>query len=307
MRSLILLLIVSLAYCNEPIIPIPQKVNYNKNRAKLGMTLFSDPNLSSDGTVACVSCHSFEYGGADPRPVSIGVRGLKGNANAPTVYNSYFNFRQFWNGRAKNLYEQADGPIHNPVEMGMDKTQVEKYLNSNSYYIEKFKEIYKSKPTYENMIDAIVEFEKALYTPNSKFDKFLRKEIKLSKNELEGYKIFKMAGCITCHNGINVGGNSFQKLDLIIPYKWENYYPDRYQITKDNRDKNIYKVPTLRNIALTAPYFHDGSIKSLKESIRKMVYHNLGYELENDEVNKIEIFLKTLTGEKPKILNMDEK
>ncbi len=269
------------------------------------MVLFMDPKLSSDGTVACVSCHSFEHGGADPRPVSIGTHGKRGNANAPTVYNSYFNFRQFWNGRAKDLKEQAKGPLHNPVEMGMVTEDIERYLKSSEYYNEKFRKIYKKSPTHDDALDAIAEFEKALFTPNSKFDRYLRKETNLTAAEKRGYMLFKTLGCATCHNGINVGGNSFQKMGLIFPYPWNEKVPDRYSLTQAPSDKNVYKVPTLRNIALTAPYFHDGSAPTLEIALKKMAYHNLGFDLLDEEIEPLVAFLKSLTGESPSILKKD--
>ncbi len=294
--------LVVFVQAEEPIKPIPLKVDYDAAKAELGKVLFLDPKISSDGTVSCHSCHDFNHGGADPRPVSIGVHGAKGDANAPTVYNAYFNFRQFWNGRAKDLKDQANGPLHNPVEMGMSPVDIEKYLDSNGYYGKAFRKIYRRPPTYDDMLDAIAEFEKALYTPNCKFDRYLRKETKLSALEEKGYRLFKRFGCVTCHNGINVGGNSFQKFGLIIGYRWKESFPDRYRITHDPKDKNVYKVPTLRNIELTAPYFHDGSAKTLKKALQMMAYHNLGFRMNRQEIRAIEAFLKTLTGEKPAII-----
>ncbi len=298
-----LLLICFPGWADEPIKPIPLKVDYDKAKAELGKMLFLDPQISSDNSISCHSCHDFDHGGADPRPVSIGVHGAKGNANAPAVYNAYFNFRQFWNGRAKDLKDQANGPIHNPVEMDMSPSDIEKYLEQNGYYNQAFRTIYNHPPTYDDMLDAIAEFEKALFTPNCKFDRYLRKEISLSASEAKGYRLFKTLGCITCHNGINIGGNSFQKFGLIIPYRWSAKFPDRYDITHDAKDKNVYKVPTLRNITLTAPYFHDGSVATLKEALQKMAYHNLGFELSEEEIVAIETFLKTLTGERPAIID----
>ncbi|RMA97926.1 cytochrome-c peroxidase [Hydrogenothermus marinus] len=307
MKSFIKALIIVLTafhfiYAKEPIKPIPQKIDYNKEKAELGKMLFFDKNLSSDKTISCASCHDPNHGGADPRPVSTGVKGRKGYANAPTVFNSYFNFRQFWNGRAKDLKEQANGPIHNPIEMNMNKEKIEKYLRSNEFYRKMFKKVYGRKPTYEDALDAIVEFEKALITPNSKFDRYLRGEVKLSPLELKGYKLFKTLGCITCHNGINIGGNSFQKMGVIYPYVRKEKTPDRYAITYKEEDKMVFKVPSLRNIALTAPYFHDGSAKTLEEALIKMAYHNLGFTLTEEEIKALVAFLKTLTGEKPEIL-----
>ena len=289
-------------WANEPIQPIPKTILYNHKKAKLGRLLFMDPMLSSDGTVSCHSCHDFDHGGADPRPVSIGVHGKPGNVNAPTVFNSYFNFRQFWNGRAKDLKDQAIGPLHNPVEMGMIPKKIETYISQNSYYNKLFHEVFHSEPTYEKALEAIAEFEKALITPNCRFDRYLRGEIELSDMEKKGFQLFKTLGCITCHNGINLGGNSYQKFGLIFPYAWKAEYPDRYAVTHDPKDKNVYKVPTLRNIALTAPYFHNGSAASLEDALRKMGHYNLGFKLEENEIAALKSFLNTLTGEKPSIL-----
>ncbi len=307
-----LLLVVFLAFgvpkLSEPIKPIPQKIDYDKKKALLGKKLFHDPILSKDGTVSCSSCHDvYNKCGTDHRNVSVGVSGRKGNVNAPTVFNVVFNFRQFWNGRAKDLKEQALGPIHNPIEMGMTKEEVERRLNADPEYRRLFKEVYGTdRITFDQVIDAIVEFEKALITPNSKFDRFLRGEVQLSKEELEGYKLFKKLGCVTCHNGINVGGNSFQLFGAVVPVEWKPSNPDRYRITGREFDKNRYKVPSLRNVACTYPYFHDGSAKTLEEAVRKMSYHNLGFKLTEEEVKKIVAFLKTLTGELPEILREKE-
>ena len=300
---IILILIYSILLASEPIKPIPQTISYDKTKAELGKLLFFDPILSKDKSVACISCHDFEHGGADPRPVSIGVNGKKGSVNSPTVYNAIFNFTQFWNGRAKDLNEQLEGPLHNPVEMAMSNEEIEKRLNNSKFYKKLFKKIYKKNRIEYYMIkDVIVEFEKALTTPNAKFDKFLRGETKLSTKEYKGYVLFKRLGCIICHNGINIGGNSFQKIGSVIPIR-KKLNNDRYQITKNPEDRFVYRVPTLRNITLTAPYFHDGSVKTLKEAINIMAYHNLGFRLNQKEQNLILAFLHTLTGEKPQIVN----
>ncbi len=322
MRSAIflLILIITTSYSFEPIKPIPEKISYDKEKAKLGKLLFHDPILSKDKTVSCATCHDlYTKWGTDRKSVSIGVNGKKGTVNAPSVFNTYFNFRLFWNGRARNLYEQAKGPLHNPVEMDMNKKEIENRLNNSKLYRELFKKVYKTdKIKYWQVLDAIVEFEKALITPNSKFDMYLKCKLQnignpekcnsiLTEKELRGYIIFKRIGCITCHNGINVGGNSFQKIGVIHKYKWIPSNPDRYQITRKEDDKNVYRVPSLRNIACTYPYFHDGSVKTLKEALKKMSYHNLGFELTDKEIDYIEAFLKTLTGELPDILRESER
>ncbi len=291
-------------YSIEPIQPLPLILDdINLDKAKLGKLLFSDSQLSKDGTISCSSCHNLKLGGADKRKVSLGIENKKGNIQAPTVLNARYNFKQFWNGRVDTLKEQADGPLHNPVEMAMDKKKVEKYLNSSDFYIQKFKKVYKTeKISYKNAIDAIVEFEKALVTPNSRFDQFLYKKITLSNDERKGYILFKTLGCITCHNGINVGGNSFQKFGLMNDVPHIISTPDRYAITKNVRDKNIFKVPTLRNIEYTAPYFHDASSKTLYEAIKKMGFLNLGITFEENEVQQLLAFLKSLSGEQAAIM-----
>ena len=300
MRIIFLFLPIFLLASNI-IVPIPQTIKYNKQKAMLGKKLFFDPTISADGTVSCASCHSPKFGGADPRKVSIGVYGRFGVIQSPTVYNSVFNFRQFWNGRAKNLYEQIDGPTHNPVEMGLNSEKIEKIINTNKTYKRLFKAIYHTDyATYDMFKDAIVEFETALITPNAKFDRYLRGEVKLTKKELKGYKYFKTLGCINCHNGINIGGNAFGKIGVI--HRIKNNKFDRYSVTHNKLDKSVYKVPTLRNIALTAPYFHSGMTYSLSEAVNYMAYFNLGVKLNKEENEDIVAFLKTLTAPKPKIL-----
>ena len=304
-KALLLLSIFATVSIAGPIAPLPKKVNdVNIKKALLGKKLFSETLLSADRTVSCHSCHSFDYGGADPRTVSLGINEKHGNIQSPTVYNSRYNFKQFWNGRVNTLQEQADGPTHNPMEMGMNALLIEKRLNRDMEYKKEFSRVYGSTAIrYEQVIDAIVEFEKALVTPDSKFDRFLRNETKLDKKETRGYLAFKQRGCITCHNGINIGGNSFQRMGLFIPYDFNGTYPDRHSITHDEQDKNVFKVPTLRNIELTAPYFHDASSKTLSEAIEKMSHHNLGVSLDPSEIEDIVQFLKTLTGKRPAILD----
>ncbi len=290
-------------YCREPIDPIPLQADYNLQEARIGKALFFDPILSLDRNIACVSCHKFNLGGADNRKVSLGVNNAPGNVQAPTVLNARYNFRQFWNGRASDLIEQAHGPVLNPLEMALTREEVERRINASNKYKQLFKEVYNKKTiTFEMILESIVEFEKALITPNSKFDHYLRNKIQLDKDEAAGYQLFKELGCITCHNGINIGGNSFQKIGLINPYPFYSSYPDRFALTNKKYDKNVFKVPTLRNIALTAPYLHDASAKTLKDVIIVMSFHNLGYRISDDKIEKIIAFLKTLTGEPPAIL-----
>lgn len=294
-------LLASFIYAAEPIAPIPQTIPHDAQKALLGQKLFFDPILSKDYSISCASCHQRAHGGTDGEKVSVGIYQLHGNMNAPTVLNAAFNFRQFWNGRAKDLREQALGPIHNPIEMGFSATEAVSRLEKVPEYKESFQKITKRRfITPEDIADMIAEYEKTLITPNSKFDLFLNGKASLSHDEQEGYNLFKTFGCATCHNGINVGGNSFQKMGAIIPVNWDNKINDRYAVTKREMDKNVFKVPTLRNIALTAPYFHDGSAHTLKEAVARMSHHNLGITLSEQETTYIIAFLKTLTGKLPK-------
>ncbi|MBL3619057.1 MAG: c-type cytochrome [gamma proteobacterium endosymbiont of Lamellibrachia anaximandri] len=295
---------MSSAFAMEPIEPIPLHVEYNEQKAGLGKQLFFDPILSKDQTVTCATCHDPDTGGADYRAVSEGIFNRPGKMNAPTVFNSYFNFRQFWDGRADNLAEQVSGPLHNPIEMGLTLEEVERRLNLHPDYPRLFKSIYGKLPIrIDDMADAIAEFEKALYTPNAKFDRYLRGELELDKAAQDGYRLFKKIGCAACHNGINVGGNSYQYLGAVIPVEWREGGGDLHQRTGDPFDKNRYKVPTLRNIALTGPYLHDGSAASLDMVLEKMAFHNLGFKLSDDQVTLLMAFLNSLTGDRPAILD----
>ena len=300
MKYLIILISIFL-FADNLISPIPKKLPFDKQKAKLGKILFFDTSLSIDKTIACASCHKPNEGWADRRKVSIGVYGRKGIIQSPTVLNSRFNFVQMWNGSCKDLKTQIYLPIHNPVEMNMTNELVEKRLNSSKFYKKLFKKVYNTNYiTYDMIADAIAEFEKASYTPDCKFDLYLKGKVKLSRVEKKGFLLFKSYGCIICHNGINVGGNSFQRMGVINPLK--DCIGDRYSLTHNIEDKCVYKVPTLRNIELTAPYFHDGSAKTLFEAIKKMGYYNLGLEIPDDDAKAIVEFLKTLTGKTPAFL-----
>jgi len=301
MNSFWIFLIVVLALTKiegrDIFLPIPKNIPYSKSKALLGKRLFFDANLSSNGSISCSTCHS-PINGADNKPYSI--TGL--NINTPTIFNSIFNFKEGWSGEVKSLKESEFLAKHISKRMKASKRKIEYYLRRNLKYRLAFKEIYGKRANFQDMLDALVEFEKSLITPDAKFDKFLRREDNLTELEFKGYKLFKRLGCATCHNGINIGGNSYQKIGSIYPYIWIPNSPDRYSITKREEDKNVYRVPTLRNITLTAPYFHDGSAKTLKEAIQKMAYYNLGMRILDSELEPLVAFLKTLTGKKPHIL-----
>jgi len=299
------LLFISAAFAIEPIQPLPRFIEYDRQKALLGKQLFTDSNLSSDKKISCASCHRLSEGGADSKATSSGVDQQIGMVNAPTVFNSFFNFRQFWDGRAKDLQDQASGPLHNPVEMNFGRDKVMPYIYSRPDYIRQFRQIFKrDNIEFEDVLDAIAEFEKALITPNAKFDRYLRGEVELNPGEYEGYLLFKRLGCASCHNGINVGGNSYQYLGVVTPYDAEKLSGDLFERTGDSFDRNRYKVPSLRNIALTAPYMHTGGVKNLKDMVATMAKHNIGLKLSDDEIDRIIDFLTTLTGETPEILSL---
>ena len=287
----------------EPIQPIPISLSIDFQKAELGEKLFNDVRLSNDNTISCATCHNLKTGGTDRRKVSVGIKGLEGSINAPTVFNSGFNFRQFWDGRAPNLEAQAEGPVHNPKEMGSSWKEVIEKLKSDEDYKGRFKLVFRSEIRPEHIQSAIAEFERSLYTPNSRFDQFLRGDRNaITSEELEGYQIFKTNGCISCHQGMNIGGNMYQTFGVT-----GDYFGNRgnvteadyglYNVTKREEDKFRFKVPSLRNVALTAPYLHDGNAPELEDAVYIMSRYQLGRPFEKEEIDKVVKFLKTLTGE----------
>jgi cytochrome c peroxidase len=295
MNQTIILFVSTLLFATEPIVPLPQSIPVDSQKAALGKALFSDPILSRDQSISCQSCHLLASGGDDNLKFSFGIKGREGSINAPTVYNAVYNHLQFWDGRAKNLKEQAKAPITNPVEMGNSQANVIKTLK-NSNYNDAFKKIYKDGVTMDNIADAIAEFEKTLITPNSPFDRYLRGEVDaISDVQKEGYALFKSKGCISCHHGINIGGNHFNKFGVVSDINQS--HPGRYNVTKKEHDRFFFKVPSLRNISLTAPYFHDGRTFDLKEVVRIMAKHQLGRKMSEAQIEKIVAFLHSLNGE----------
>ena len=239
-----LLCVSTVLFSAEPITPIPAAIAYDRAKAKLGQRLFFDPILSRDRSVACVTCHDFAHGGADPRAVSVGVGGAMGCVQAPTVLNAVFNLTQFWNGRAPTLKDQTLGPILNPVEMSMTPDEVSSRLERDPFYRRAFTNITgRSNISINDVAEAIAEYEKTLITPNSPFDRYLRGEAPLGEDAKRGYAYFKRAGCVSCHNGVLAGGNSYQKIGSVIPYPQHPNTPDRYSMSGDLRDKNVFKVP----------------------------------------------------------------
>lgn len=285
------------------ITPIPQKAEYDKIKAELGKKLFFDPILSISNTVSCASCHILPGSGSDLTSYSKGVGGAIGGMNTPTVLNAVYNLSQFWDGRAKDLQEQAGGPIVNPVEMASTKEHVLKVLNDNKSYKKHFYTIYKEALKFSQVTEVLAEFEKALITPNAPFDNYLRGDTTaLTDLEKRGYALFQNKGCINCHNGINIGGSMYQKVGIFEKFVGRKGSLGRYNVTKNEEDRYTFKVPSLRNIALTAPYMHDGNISKLKDIISKMGRLQLGEDMDEKEIDEIEAFLRTLTGQTPEIL-----
>ena len=288
---------------DEPIQPIvPAKIT-NQAKVELGKKLFFDPRLSRSGFISCNSCHNLSMGGSDNLPTSIGDRWQQGPINSPTVLNSSLNFVQFWDGRAKNLQEQAGGPIANPKEMAFSHDLALDVLNSIPQYRAEFAKVYGDKKLDIQLVtDAIAEFEKTLKTPNSRFDQWLKGNKKaITAEELKGYELFKTSGCVACHNGEAVGGNSFQKMGLFEAYKTDNPALGRADVSKEDADRFNFKVPTLRNVELTYPYFHDGAASTLEEAVGIMGRLQLARKFTPEETAAIVAFLKTLTGEQPKL------
>jgi cytochrome c peroxidase len=289
---------------NEPVQPLPLSIELDPDRVALGDKLYHDPRLSGDDTISCATCHDLSKGGTDQAKSSTGIGGQVGPINSPTTLNSGFFVRQFWDGRAGTLEEQAAGPVHNPIEMGSNWEQVIPKLKEDKDYVAAFKNIYGDEGiTGDNIVDAIATFERSLITPNSRFDQFLRGDAEaLTAEEKEGWEIFKASGCVTCHVGQAMGGQSFERMGLK-----DDYFAERGNVqevdkglanfTKKDDDLHKFKVPSLRNIAITYPYFHDGETVDLKDAVKIMSRFQEGDEFTDSEAEKVTAFLKTLTGE----------
>lgn len=289
------------AQSNEPISPIAPAAVKDQGKVEFGKKLFFDPRLSKSGFISCNSCHNLSMGGTDNLKTSIGHNWQKGPINAPTVLNAVLGVAQFWDGRAKDLKAQAGGPIANPGEMASSHQLAVEVLQSIPGYVAEHKKIYGSdKISIDNVTDAIAAFETTLVTPNSRFDKWLKGDKKaLSATEVAGYELFRDSGCTACHNGAAVGGATFQKMGIVEPYTSTSPAQGRVAVTKEEADRFNFKVPTLRNVELTYPYFHDGEAATLKDAVDTMGRIQLGKKFTDMENVKIVAFLKTLTGDQP--------
>lgn len=292
-------------WANEAIRPVQDSVPVDMRKVILGNLLFHDVRLSADNTVSCSSCHGLNTGGVDNKSFSEGVGGQLGGVNAPTVYNALYNFVQFWDGRAVTLADQAAGPPLNPVEMACKSfDEICDKLKADAAFSKAFTEVYPDGINEANITNAIQEFERTLLTPNSRFDKYLKGDMAaLTAEELAGYDLFKKYNCATCHVGENMGGQSYELMGIK-----HDYFADRgteltvedngrFKETKNERDRHRFKVPGLRNVALTAPYFHDATQATLEDAVIAMGKYEVGVDLSQQEVKQIVAFLQTLTGE----------
>lgn len=289
----------------EPVRPIDASIETDLAKVALGFALFHDTRLSVDNTVSCASCHALETAGVDNKQYSEGVDAQIGGVNAPTVYNAVYNFVQFWDGRAKTLADQAAGPPLNPIEMASTSfDEIIVKLEKDRKFAAEFRKVYPDGLTEANITDAIEEFERTLITPDSRFDKWLRgDDSALTADELAGYQLFKEYDCATCHVGPNLGGQSYELMGLR-----KHYFEDRgleltiedngrFKETQLERDRHRFKVPGLRNIEHTWPYYHDGTRLTLEDAVRDMGTYQSGVEMTQKEVDQVTAFLKTLTGE----------
>ncbi|MEB0044999.1 MULTISPECIES: cytochrome-c peroxidase [unclassified Pseudomonas] len=288
---------------DEPLKPLPAVPQQDPQRVELGRRLFNEPRLSVNNSLACASCHRLDSGGADNKAFSIGFNGQPVAINTPSVFNASLNFRQFWNGRASTLEAQVHEVVQSPNEMGSNWEHVVQTLSADPTYHAAFAKAYSDGVTVGNVQNALATYERTLLSSHSRFDQYLLGDTDiLSTDEKYGYQRFKDYGCISCHQGVNIGGNMFQKFGVMGDYfKARGNLTEsdlgRYLVTRDEEDRNVFKVPSLRNVAVTAPYFHDASANTLEEAVDVMFKFQLGRMPSADDKALIVKFLKTLTGE----------
>ncbi len=288
---------------DEPIQPIPIDTSLDPDKIALGSILFNDTRLSRDNSLSCASCHILEVGGDDDLSVGKALDGNEHVVNTPSVFNARYNFRQHWDGASATLEEQIDETLHNHMVAGSNWDQLLAKLNEDAALVKLFEKTYPEGINKKNFLDALTEFEKSLVTPNSRFDQYLLGDISaISEEEKKGYLLFKELGCISCHQGINVGGNLFQKFGIFYDYLGErgniiNADYGRINVTNREADLHVFKVPSLRNVEVTAPYLHDGNAETLEEAIAIMGKTQIGKIICEDDINLLARFLKTLTGE----------
>ena len=290
-------------YQSEPISPLPVPVaDPAPQRSALGKLLFHETALSGDGSLSCASCHSLDLAGTDGRPHAIGIGGAEGTRNTPSIFNSALNLALFWDGRATTLAEQIEGPLHTPYEMASSWPLIIQRLSADPQYRARFAQVYPEGITRSSVIDALIRYQQTLISPDAPFDRYLRGERDaIDGDAREGYRRFKAYGCTSCHQGVNVGGNMFQRFGIMDDFfadlaNTDAPDPGRFLVTGKEEDLHVFKVPSLRNVALTAPYFHDGSVERLEDAIEIMARYQLGRRLTEEDVRLIAAFLTTLTG-----------
>ncbi len=286
-----------------PITPLPLAVVLDAGKVRLGERLFNDVRLSGGEVVACASCHRLNEGGDDNRAHSPGADGKPLDFNAPTVFNAALSFRLNWRGNFRSLEQQAEAVLLDPQVMNTTWPELLAKLRASSAYSKAFARVYGDGPEPAHVLDALATFQRSLLTPNARFDRYLRGERDaLDADEERGYELFKTYGCVACHQGINVGGNLFQKFGIFE----DPFAPGptateadlgRFAITGEDDDRHVFRVPSLRNVALTAPYFHDGRARTLEQAVEAMARSQLGRSLTDQEISLIVAFLRTLTGE----------
>jgi cytochrome c peroxidase len=288
---------------NEPIKPLVPFDDLDPEAIELGRRLFHEQALSGNGRMACVSCHALTQGGTSRDALPRGVNGQAAKFNAPSVLNAGLNLAFSWDGRFATLEEQLDDPITRPEELGASWERILKFLNSDASYRAQFQATFDSEPTREAVATALATFERSLITPNSQFDQWLAgNENALNGDEFGGYFLFKKYGCVNCHQGAAVGGTMFQPLGLAKAYFNSSTNPidlGRFQVTQRERDRHVFRVPALRNVALTAPYLHDGRAPTLEAAIAVMLEFQCGEAVNAEDVRRLTAFLKTLSGSLP--------
>ncbi|PYC24322.1 cytochrome B6 [Pseudomonas jessenii] len=289
---------------DEPLKPLPAMPSQDARHVELGRRLFHEPRLSINNTLSCASCHQLDKNGADSRALSLGFDGKPVAVNTPTVFNAALNFRQFWDGRVETLVEQSDVVITSPHEMGSDWHTVIERIGNDPDYRRDFAAAYPDGLTQANIQQALASFERTLLTPDSRFDQYLQGNTDiLTLEEKYGYQRFKEYGCIACHQGVNIGGNMFQKFGVFGDYIVDRGNltvadQGRFNVTGDEADRAVFKVPSLRNVAITAPYFHDGSAPTLERAVDVMFQYQLGRMPSAEDKRLIMLFLTTLTGQR---------
>ncbi|KGK42551.1 hypothetical protein LH51_06390 [Nitrincola sp. A-D6] len=295
-------------FANNAILPVPEAPNEHTGKVQLGDQLFHDVRLSADNTISCASCHDLAHNGADRRPFSVGVGGKLGHIRSPSVYNSQLNHVQFWDGRARDLEEQVDGPVHDPVEMASNWDEVVAKLMLDSDMQQQFNALFPDGITPTNIRSALASFQRTLVLTDAPFDRWLQgDETAITAQQQRGYQKFRDYGCISCHQGANVGGNMFARMGSL-----ENYFAlkgeaisqadlGRFNVTGQDQHRYVFKVPGLRTASLNSFFFHDASADTLEDAIATMARFQLGREMTQEDITEIAAFIQSLTGEHPRL------